>query len=117
MSKIINKKIYTMNLNKQMKNMLSSKSLWNFIATPKYFSQFTVLASTLQPLKPGESPCKRFSSSSAYDVSPQSEYPASKDDLLTNYSNKNPRNLEMLRIARQPKGRWLDDSLTNYWYW
>ncbi|XP_018020968.1 39S ribosomal protein L18, mitochondrial [Hyalella azteca] len=41
--------------------------------------------------------------------------PGSKDDILSDYVNRNPRNLEMLRIARQPQGYDLDVKQLYYW--
>ena len=39
-----------------------------------------------------------------------------KDQILQSYSNRNPRNMEMLRLARKPKGYDLDAVPPNYWY-
>lgn len=37
-------------------------------------------------------------------------------DNLSNVVNKNPRNLELLRIARKPRGYYLDVHKQEFWH-
>lgn len=39
-----------------------------------------------------------------------------KDRILHNYVNRNPRNMEMMRLARKPKGYDLEAVPPSYWY-
>lgn len=38
------------------------------------------------------------------------------DEVLTDFVNRNPRNMELLRLARKPQGYGLDISSINYYY-
>ncbi|XP_068228228.1 large ribosomal subunit protein uL18m [Palaemon carinicauda] len=41
---------------------------------------------------------------------------SSNDDINPEFVNRNPRNMEMLRIARKPQGYALDTPTNHYWY-
>ncbi|XP_066955203.1 large ribosomal subunit protein uL18m [Macrobrachium rosenbergii] len=41
---------------------------------------------------------------------------SSNDDINPVFVNRNPRNMEMLRIARKPQGYALDEPTNHYWY-
>merc|ERR1712212_175210 len=45
-----------------------------------------------------------------------STYDGNSNDILTNMENRNPRNMELLRLARKPKGYDLDSFSPSYWY-
>ncbi|KAF2357051.1 Spermatogenesis-associated protein 6 N-terminal [Trinorchestia longiramus] len=57
-----------------------------------------------------------FSTVAATVSSPSTDSsPSSKDYILADYSNCNPRNMELLRLARQPQGYPLDSKHLYYW--